>query len=244
MNSFNEPCLSIGHRGASAYAPENTMAAFRKAYQIGADGIELDVQLSKDNHVIIMHDYRLDRTTTGKGLVSKKTLKELKSLDAGQWFSKDFKSEPILTLRELLEFAKGKMLVNIELKKSKQPIELVRAVKSLVDEYDMLNDCLLTSFDKNTVKAVSSLVPTIRNGLLVDKVSKADLAGDWPYLAVHWESIDEELVVFAKAHGKDVVAWTVNDETAMLKLLDLGVGKIITNYPEIAKNMIEKRKKT
>ena len=148
MKSFNEPYLSIGHRGASAYAPENTMAAFRKAYQIGADGIELDVQLSKDNHVIIMHDYRLDRTTTGKGLVSKKTLKELKSLDAGQWFSKDFKSEPILTLRELFEFAKGKMLVNIELKKTRQPLKLAYAVKSLVDEYDMLNDCLLTSFDK------------------------------------------------------------------------------------------------
>src|SRR5690554_2404438 len=105
------------HRGASAYAPENTGAAFRKALDMKADGIELDVHLSKDGHVVVIHDEKVDRTSNGKGLIRDLKLDELKSLDFGAWFSSEFAGEPIMTLDEVLSLLDGwDGILNIELK--------------------------------------------------------------------------------------------------------------------------------
>ncbi len=107
----------LAHRGASAYAPENTMAAFKKAIEMNADGIELDVHLSKDGYIVIIHDERVDRTTDGKGEVKDFSLDELKKLDAGSWFSDEYKGEKIPTLEELLSLIKNtEIYLNIEIK--------------------------------------------------------------------------------------------------------------------------------
>src|SRR3712207_5048900 len=107
----------MAHRGAAAYAPENTIAAFTKAIEMKADAIELDIHLSKDDHIVVIHDEKVDRTTNGKGLVMEFTLEELKRLDAGSWFNKEFKNEKIPTLREVLELVAYKNIdLNIEIK--------------------------------------------------------------------------------------------------------------------------------
>src|SRR5512136_1224893 len=106
--------LNIGHRGASAAAPQNTLAAFRKAMELGADGVELDVQLSADGAVVVIHDFTVDKATDGTGRVAAKTLAELKALDAGSRFSPQFAGERIPTLAEVFEAIDGKLLVNVE----------------------------------------------------------------------------------------------------------------------------------
>src|SRR3972149_9393656 len=109
------PVMVIAHRGFSGQAPENTLASFKKARELGSDMIELDVRFSKDGHMVVMHDDTLDRTTNGRGKVADYTLKELKQLDAGSWFAPQFSDERIPNLNEVLELAKGKILVNIEI---------------------------------------------------------------------------------------------------------------------------------
>jgi len=108
--------LNVGHRGAMASAPQNTLAAFRKAIEFGADGVELDVHLSKDGAVVVMHDFFVDRATDGTGRVAQKTLAELKALDAGIKFSPQFAGERVPTLSEVFDVLEGKLLVNVELK--------------------------------------------------------------------------------------------------------------------------------
>lgn len=239
MPSFKDAFLSLGHRGASAYAPENTMAAFRKAYEMGADGVEFDVQLSRDGHVVIIHDHRVDRTTDGVGAVTGKSLEELKQLDAGGWFSTDFQGERIPTLQELLEFAKDRMLLNVELKKTRHPEALVQAVKTLVEKYEMYRQCLFTSFDRRTVETAMALMPDALHGLLIDKKGSIAWKGAWRFVAVKWDIIDDKLIDAAQMNEKKLVAWTVNEAQEMLHLLRRGVGRIITNYPDRAKKVIE-----
>ena len=244
MKSFDDPYLSIAHRGASAYAPENTMAAFRKAVELGADGIELDVQLSKDGQVFVMHDSRLERTTNGRGRTGVKTLDELKALDAGSWFSGEFKNEPIPTLKEVFEYATGKLLVDVELKKAKDRLELVQAVHKLVDEFDMWNDCLITSFDKKTIEAVVACMPEIQCGLLTDKNSNNIFKGDWAFCVVRGDVLNQDLIYSANERGKQLVVWTVDEEADMRYLLELGISRIITNYPDRAQKVLMRVEKS
>jgi glycerophosphoryl diester phosphodiesterase len=109
-----EKVICVAHRGGAGCAPENTPAAFKKAIALGADMVECDIHLSKDGHMVVIHDDRLDRTTNGKGLVREKTLAELKALDAGSWYGGEFAGEKISTLEELLDLAQGKVEVIIE----------------------------------------------------------------------------------------------------------------------------------
>ena len=243
MKTFDSGLLSIGHRGASAYAPENTMAAFRKAYKLGADGVELDVQLSKDGRVVIMHDDRINRTTNGAGYVKDKTLNQLLEYDAGAWFSDEYKNERIPTLEELFDYAAGKMLVNVELKKSKQPEALVRAVKNIADKFQTCHDSLFTSFDLATVNAILTFMPNERCGLLIDKYSHDIWEGAWSFISARTDLITPELVRISHEQNKGLVAWTANEEKDMKRLTEIGVERLITNYPDAAKKVQQSAKK-
>jgi len=244
LKSFDDSFLSIGHRGASGYAPENTLAAFQRAMELGADAVELDVQLTRDEQVVVIHDYRVDRTTDGRGAVRRLLLDELKRLDAGSWFSQKFQGEKIPTLHEVLAFAKGKMLLNIELKKTPEPEMLVLAVRSLLQEFSMTRDCLVTSFDKKAVEEVMKQMPDVRCGLLFEKFSREYLAGGWSFLAPRSEAVDKRLCDAAEKAKKQLLTWTVNDVDEMQRLVNLGVGRIITNYPDQAKKVFIATKKS
>lgn len=158
---------TIGHRGSREKAPENTMASFRQAVEDGADGIELDVQLSKDGELVVIHDGTLDRTTNGQGSVSEYTLEEIRNLDAGSWFDPKFAGEKVPTLDESLQWAKGKTRVDIEVKKEATahitPESLIGAVRA----HGMENEVAITSFDRQFVETVEELAPNIETGVLV-----------------------------------------------------------------------------
>ncbi|WHZ57581.1 glycerophosphodiester phosphodiesterase [Metabacillus hrfriensis] len=136
------------HRGASAYCPENTMSSFNKALEQQADMLELDVQLTSDGHAVVFHDFSLERTTNGTGFVSEHTLSDLKKLDAGTWFSEEFADEQIPALEEVLAWAKGKIVLSIELKQMEHLKEpLAKRVTDLIRSYQMEDQIQLMSFN-------------------------------------------------------------------------------------------------
>ena len=238
---FDNDLLTIAHRGASGFAPENTMAAFEKAYEMGADGFECDVQLTKDGYPILLHDYTLERTTNGTGFALDKRLAGIKKLDAGSWYGPEFAGITVPTLDDVFAYAKGKMLLNIELKKSPQPEQLVEEVCSRIREYNVLDQCLITSFDEKAVTLAGQCLPDCHTGLLIDKPADMMWEGGWTFLAVKHELINVELLKNADRENIKIVTWTVNEESDMQRLLDMGVGRMITNYPDRLNKLLAMR---
>jgi len=231
--------LIVAHRGASGWAPENTLASFKKAMEIGADYSELDVHLTKDGEVILLHDDTLDRTTNGKNGVWEYTLEEVKKLDAGSWFSPEFAGEPIPTLKEVIEAVKGKMKLNIEIKVSGHDPDIAEKVVDIVRSENFGNDCMITSFDSASVLKVKQIAPELTTGFIFSTdYPQSVFNGNWEVLSCNKKVVDEEFLKKARKAGKKVQVWTVNDEETMKELIDLGVDGIITNYPDKLKKVL------
>ncbi len=160
-------CTNIAHRGASAVAPANTLAAFEKAAELGADGIEFDVHLSADGAPVVIHDFAVDATTDGSGRVAEMDLAQLKQLDAGSRFDPAFAGERIPTLEEVLQTFGDRLLLNVELKStSPRDDGLERAVLALVEQYELGSRVLLSSFNPFSLRRAKKLAPHVRVGLL------------------------------------------------------------------------------
>ena len=157
--------ISVAHRGASNFAPENTQSAFRKALELGADFLECDVHLSKDGELIIMHDDKVDRTTNGSGYVKNFTLAELKELDAGGKFHASFAGEKIITLNELLDEFYGEVGLLIEIKKPSMYPGIEEKVVALLSEYKDLNSIIVQSFDIESMRKMNTLLPELEVAL-------------------------------------------------------------------------------
>ncbi|MFN2234495.1 MAG: glycerophosphodiester phosphodiesterase [Anaerolineales bacterium] len=226
----------IAHRGASAHAPENTMAAFQLAFDQGADGIELDVMLNKENRVVVIHDDTVDRTTNGTGKVSQMTLEQLKFLDAGD-------GERIPTLSEVLERFGGRFLINIELKNyhsmfDKLPIVVMKLVKS----FNLAESVLLSSFNPFNLSRIHRHLPQVKLGLITQpKMAKSWLWRLFPHDALHpyFNDVDQKLVTGLHTNYREVNVWTVDEPAEMRRLALLGVDSIITNYPKRAQEVLE-----
>jgi glycerophosphoryl diester phosphodiesterase len=233
--------LVIGHRGASAVAPQNTLAAFRKAMELGADGVELDVQLSADGVPVVMHDFTVDRTTDGTGPVRSKTLAELKALDAGSTFSPQFVGERIPTLSQVLAGLEGKLLVNVELKDfNPRGSGLEAPVVEVARKHAMEKRVLFSSFNPLALRRVKRLAPDIPAGLLYAEdlpiyLRRAWLAPFIPHEArhPHFSMVTESLIKWCHGHGLRVNTWTVDDPAEMRRLIALGVDGILTNTPDV-----------
>ncbi len=245
-----ERSLNIGHRGASAAAPQNTLAAFRKAVELGADGVELDVQLSADGAVVVTHDFSVDKTTDGTGRVADKTLAELKSLDAGSRFSPQFAGERIPTLTEVFEAIDGKLMVNVELKAPDQNwnTALVAPVLEIVRRHGMQARVLFSSFNRHVLRAMKQLAPGIPVGLLYEPSSLPYARRAWldpfvPHEArhPHYSMLTGPIVGWYHAHGLRVNTWTVDDPAEMRRLIAAGVDSIITNKPDVLKSVLQAR---
>ncbi|MBN1479367.1 glycerophosphodiester phosphodiesterase [candidate division KSB1 bacterium] len=233
MSFFDDEFLNIAHRGASGHAPENTMVAFQKAIELGADAVECDVQLTRDGIPVILHDYTLERTTNGAGFVLEKSLRKIKKVDAGVWYSSAFKGATIPTLAELLSFMQGKLLVNIELKRTPDPMQLIQRVLHLVEQFNIVQACLITSFDEKALYVVKDMLPACRTGLLAKKLTHLLWSGPWSFVLLRNDIVNVETIERAVEHEKKIIAWTVNAKEDMQRLFDLGVGRIITDYPDI-----------
>jgi len=231
--------LVIAHRGASAVAPENTLIAYKKAIEMGADYAELDVRQTKDRAIVLMHDKTVHRTTGVKGFVWDLTLAELKKLDAGSWFGEEFTGEPIPTLEEVIRLVKGLMKLNIEVKISENEPGIAQKVVDIVRSEDFSRDCIITSFDIETVKTFNRIAPDLETGLIFEKEYHSDVfEGTWDVLSSNFELVDAGLVQLAKESGKKIYVWTVNEREEMLRLIGLGVDGIITDKPDLLRSVL------
>lgn len=231
------------HRGASGHAPENTMPAFELAYLLRADGIETDVQMTRDGQLVLTHDERIDRVSDGKGYVCDYTLEELRTFN----FAKNmpaFGKVEIPTLKELLAFAKEhRMTLNLELKNSVNFYEgMEEKVLELVAEHQMQNQVIYSSFNHYSMVKVKKLNKEARTGFLyADGIlhpaayaKENGMDAIHPSLnALHYEGVVQE----CREKKMDVHVWTVNEETDIKRVIALGVEALITNYPERAVGM-------
>ena len=226
--------LVFGHRGAMASAPMNTLASFQLAYEQSADGIELDVHFSKDQQLIVLHDFTVDATTDGYGAASDFTLADLKRLDAGSWFSPAFAGEAIPTLDEVLDSFGGKLLMNIEIKsRFTEPEALNRAVADCIERHQMAERALVSSFDPKLLKGFRAICPDVMMGYLHPPGGEVAWMNDVAHEARHpWhEQIDAAYMDWAKSAGCFVNTWTVNDTSRACTLKRLGVNCLITDDP-------------
>jgi glycerophosphoryl diester phosphodiesterase len=243
MMSFldREHVLNIAHRGASAAAPPNTLAAFEKAIELGADGVEFDVHLSADGVPVVLHDFTVDATTDGSGRVASLTLAELRQLDAGSTFDPSFAGERIPTLEEVLDAVGNRQLLNVELKTtSLRDNGLERAVVAQVERHGLDDDVLLSSFNPFSLRRAKRIAPHIPVGLLYAPGLPLPLRRAWlaflaPHEARHPEhtTVDTSYIAWARRRGYRVNTWTVDDPDEMRRLIGLGVDGIITNVPDV-----------
>lgn len=233
----------MAHRGASAVAPENTLIAYKKAIEMGADYAELDVRQTKDGAIVLMHDKTIHRTTGVKGFVWDFTLEELKQVEAGSWFGEEFRGEPIPTLEEVIRLVKGRMKLNIEVKISENEPGIAQRVIDIVRSENFSKSCIITSFDMETVKTFKAIAPDLKTGLIFDKEYRSDVfEGNWEILSSNYELVDAEFMHLARNSGKKTYVWTVNDKEEMLRLIGLGVDGIITDKPDLLKSVLTELK--
>ncbi|HLR66388.1 glycerophosphodiester phosphodiesterase [Virgibacillus alimentarius] len=230
----------FAHRGASKQAPENTMEAFKLAYELGADGIETDVQLTKDHVPVLIHDEHLKRTTDGTGYVKDLTWDQLKMLDAGSWFSSKFTGASILSLEEFLQWIQSKSLyLNIELKNNKIDYEhLESIVYEQVAYYQLLDRTIMSTFNPNSIKRMSSSYQAKEIALLTSKRNKNII----PYakelganaLHIKYSLLRPKLVKQCKEENISIRVYTVNKRRRMIRCYMSGCDGIFTDVPDKA----------
>ena len=239
--------LNMAHRGASYDAPENTLPAFRLAAEMGADGIELDVQLSQDGEVVIIHDFHLDKTTNGSGPVKAKTLSQLKTLDAGSHFGEAYAGTEIPSLSELFTALGPVILYNIELKTTSMKNEGMEAeVIRLIEDHQLQDRAMVSSFNPLALRRAYRLNPNIKRGLLWSPSLPVYLR--WQLLRwaarpdmfhPQWEATTPALVRKEHDRGLLVNVWTCNESEPMRRLIHMGVDAIMTDRPHLLKQVID-----
>jgi glycerophosphoryl diester phosphodiesterase len=230
---------TIAHRGASGHAPENTMAAFRRAVELGARFIETDLQITRDAQVVAMHDFTLDRTTNGQGQLHLLPLEQIRALDAGSWFgtgSGSFGGEQVPTLHEILNFAKEQDVIFYLEIKSGPAWGVEHAVVAALRDQNASARVVILSFDPSALDSIHRMDSTMMTGLLCehpsnDLVERTVRAGARQLVAAG-ELITSPVVEKAHRAGLQVVAWTINDPEQMRRLIAAGVNGIITDFPD------------
>jgi len=225
-----------GHRGNPAEYPENTLASFRSAIELGVDLIECDVHRSEDGRLPVIHDHLLDRTTNGSGLVRDHTMDELQRFDAGTWKDARFKDERIPSIDEVLALARGQVGVAIEIKNLPLPYSgIEELVVEAVRRAEMMRDVVVISFDHRCIKRIGELEPEILTGVLeasrpVDVLRVMDDA-DADVFCPHWASIEPQTAAELHAAGKMIGVWTVDDAFSLAWSRALTANAIYTNKP-------------
>lgn len=233
---------NVAHRGATAYSPENTIAAFNLAVDMKADYIEIDVQRSKDGELVLIHDTTVDRTTDGTGKVGDLTLEQLRSLDAGSWKGEQFAGEPIPTFEEILDLYRGKVGILIELKAPELYPGIEEQVTAALIKRNLdkpqNEKIIIQSFNFESIKKVDQLLPQVSIGVLTSNRADTTLEAlqefstyaDW--FNPSYEIVTEELVNQVQSLGMQIGSWTVRSQEAADFLFEMGVDAIISDYPD------------
>lgn len=237
--------LIIGHRGCSAIAPENTLAALGLAYEMGADGVEFDVKLTRDRQVVLLHDPTVDRTTDGKGSLKDLDLADLQRFDAGSWKNEKYKGEKIPLLAEVFDHFGDKMLLNIEITNYTTPSDgSVDEIFKVIRASGKKMELIFSSFYAKNLRATRSIDPRAKVAQLI----MPGVAG-WgqrfmtranELYAIHPHHLDVNAgyVSAAKKQGKKINVWTVNGEEKILKVLRKNVDGIITDNVEETRSIM------
>ena len=241
FTSLPQPVI-FAHRGASAHAPENTLASFQLALEQNADAIELDVKLSADGHAVVIHDPTLDRTTGRHGRVKDLSLAELQSLDAGSFFSEKYRGERIPTLEQVFEAVGKRTLINVELTNYTTPRDqLVEMVCMLVKKFGLQKSILFSSFFASNLSKAQAYLPEVPRGLLAFD----GWLGAWArsfgfnfgrYQALHpyLKDVTPQQVQRVHRLNRRIHVWTVNAAEDMRRLFRWGVDAIFTDDPQLA----------
>lgn len=232
----------FAHRGYSGKYPENTMIAFKKALEYGVDGIELDVQLTKDGEVVIIHDETIDRTTTGKGFVIDYTYEELEKFDASFKF-KDLGFNKIPTLREYFQLVKDYDIVtNVELKTGiNEYLGIEEKVWELIKEYNLEEKVIISSFNHFSVMRMKKIAPQLKYGFLSEDwiIDAGKYTHSHGVQCYHprFNNLVPDVIKELKKYNLEINTWTVNLEEDMRYLYSNNIDVIITNYPELAQEI-------
>lgn len=250
----------IAHRGASGTTPENTLAAIQKALDVGADSIEIDVRMSADKEIFLMHDSKVNRTTNGSGAIRKLTTDYIKTLDAGSWFSPQFANQKVPTLLECMQLINGRAKLLLEVKssqKSRYP-ELCMRINQIIKQMDAYNWVIFQAFDSEVLTQMHQIEPRIiLNKLIVYNLGLAPITRIYfdeklrtgnllkvSYLSginCNFRYATKTLVNRIHQNDKKIYCWTANSTRTMKRLLRIGVDGIITNYPEKLKIILGKK---
>ncbi|MBD3184547.1 hypothetical protein GF312_19850 [Candidatus Poribacteria bacterium] len=242
--------ISIAHRGASGkdHSPENTLAAFQEAIDIGVDGIECDVHRTADAHIITIHDATLNRTTDMKGDIKALTLDDIKKADAGSWLHTSFRGQRVPTLNEMLELTKGKAVNIIEIKAEGITQEVIK----VIEETGAVDECIIISFHPNAIADAFRINPSIPRALLIGgsiairrtapilKLIQQAVELGAGTLNLAYKIISPKLIKEAHKRGIGVWAWTVDDEEEIKRLIDIGIDGITSNYPKMLKTTVDR----
>lgn len=229
--------LVIGHRGALGYAPENTMASFEVGLQLGVDLIELDIHMSRDGHLVVMHDGEVTRTTDGSGRISDMTLAEIARLDAGCKFDERFRGQRVPLLSEVMAWARGRIPLVIEIKGDPEVSPgIEEKLIDLVHQHRILDEVIVISFHHTAVKRAKELEPGLATGILysgrlVDTTGAARAARA-DSVRPQWSYWTRELVDEVHAAGLTASAWVVNSEARAELLVNMGIDSIGSDYPD------------
>ena len=223
----------VGHRGAAGLEPENTLRSIRKAIDLGVDSVEIDVRVTRDGYLVVIHDETVDRTTNGHGYVKDLTFNEIRRLDAG-------KGEKIPTLEEVLNLTKGKVVLQIELKAR----EATEPTVHLIERNNAERDVIIISFMHDLLGRVHDLNSALRTGAIFFDV-QGDIcqrAIDVHSEAIHvyYRNVNSELIENAHKRGLRVSVWSPDEIEDMREMINLGVDEICTNRPDILLSLLKK----
>jgi len=239
----------IAHRGFSGRAPENTLAAIREAIDIGADMVEIDVTLSSDGEIVVIHDETLQRTTDGFGPVAESTLRELKALDAGSWFSPRFAGETIPTLEEVLTAVKGRILLNIEIKSEAVERGIAADVVAAVRRFEMTDQIVISSFAPTALEQVRGLSPDLVTAVLYKPefhqgLDAVDIVEDLGASAfnIKRQRLTAKMMKRCSEHSIPVAVYTVDKKRHMRRMMRKGVAAIFTDHPDRGIEVLEKHR--
>lgn len=227
---------AIAHRGFSAVAPENTLAAFEKALERGPDMIECDVRQTKDGHLVVIHDATVDRTTDGTGAVADMSLSKLRELDAGRWFSDEYTGQRIPTLSEVLDLTRNRVKLIVEIKEEHTEDQVVR----MVQERGMSEEVLVASFHYSVgvqlreLDSSISFVPLKWLDEQADhneavRIANEAAAVNGALLGINYAAISPAMLKATHAANLQLMAWTVDDQDNIRRLVDMGVDVIASN---------------
>jgi glycerophosphoryl diester phosphodiesterase len=239
MNNASSETMVMAHRGDSVHAPENTLPAFQAAIDYGADAAEMDVQMTKDGTIVVLHDSSIDRTSTGTGNIWDVTYHDIENLDNGSFFDASFADTRIPTLDQVIKLCKGKLFLNIEIKRTGHDDGIEQKVIDIIKDNNFQEQCDITSMDYNTLVTVKSIDPSIETVYTTNVAlgNVEDMAAADAF-SIEGTFVTQSFVRQLRQNGKKFYVWTVNDEEQMQKMINLGANAIITNDPSACRELV------